>query len=143
MTDVFVICPFHPVELNFLSRPILFESGWNWNLKIGFLGQYNQKTIFQAKWRKNTDELKIYLLWFSSTVWRGQFALKFCKKHLKRKHYKIFMLFSQVFSSSSFKWALLDLRGYLCCFRLCLLGFNWFLFYNKTRAFGRRNTDRN
>ena len=85
MTDVFVICPFHPVELNFLSRPILFESGWNWNLKIGFLGQYKQKTIFQAKWRKNTDELKIYLLWFSTTVWRGQFALKFLQKTFETK----------------------------------------------------------
>ena len=37
-------------ELNFL--PILFESGWNWNLKFGFLGQYDQNTIFQTNGQK-------------------------------------------------------------------------------------------
>ena len=67
----------------FLSRPILVESGWNWNLKFGFLGQYGQKFIFQFKWMKNTDELKIYLLWFSS--------IENC---LKRKRYKIFVIFT-------------------------------------------------
>ena len=61
----------------FLSRPILFKSGWNWNLKFGFLGQHGQKTIFQIRWTKNTDEPKIYLVWFSSTVWRGHIPLKF------------------------------------------------------------------
>ena len=47
-----------PFRAKFLSRPILFESGGNWNLKFGFLRQYVQKTIFQIKWTKNTDELK-------------------------------------------------------------------------------------
>ena len=131
----------------FLSRPILFESGWNWNLKFGCLGQYGQKTIFQTKCTKNTDYLK-YLVWISSTVWKGQFGQKFFaqniwKKQKTKKRYKIFMLFSQVFSSRSFTWALLYLRAVLCCFRLSLRGFNLFLFYNKTRAFGWRNTDRN
>ena len=64
-------------QAKFLSRPILFESGWNWNLKFWFLRQYGQKAIFQTKWTKNTDDLKTYLVWFSSIVWRGQFALKF------------------------------------------------------------------
>ena len=36
----------------FLPRPILFESGLNWNLKFGFLGQYGQNTIFQTNGRK-------------------------------------------------------------------------------------------
>ena len=35
------------------------------------------------------------------------------------------------------------LRAVLCCFRLCLGGFGLFLLYNKTRAFGWRNTDKN
>ena len=61
----------------FLSRPILFKSGWNWNLKFGFLGQHGQKTIFQIRWTKNTDEPKIYLVWFSSAVWRRHIPLKF------------------------------------------------------------------
>ena len=74
----------------------MLESDWNWNLKFGILGQYGQKTIFQTKWRKNTVELKIYLVRFSSTMWRGQFALKFIAQNIWRKQrYKIFMLFSQ------------------------------------------------
>ena len=64
----------------FLPRPIFFESGWNWNLKFGFLGHSDQKTIFQTKWTKNTDKLKIYLVWFSTIVCRGQLA--FCTKYL-------------------------------------------------------------
>ena len=72
-------------QAKFLSCPILFESGWNWNLKFEFLGEYGQKTIFQTKWTRNTDKLKIYLVWFSSTVWRGQLALKFSHKILEKK----------------------------------------------------------
>ena len=104
----------------FLSRPILFKSGWNWNLKFEFFKHYGQKTIFQTKWTKNADEPKIYLVWFSSAVWRGQFPLKF-----------------------PFTWALLYLRAVLRCFRLCLRDFNLFLFYSNIRAFGWRSTDRN
>ena len=66
----------------FLPRPILLESDWNGNLKFRFLGQYSQKTIFQTKWRKNTDVLKIYLAWFSSKMWREQFSLQFFAQNI-------------------------------------------------------------
>ena len=39
-------------QAKFLPCPILFESGSNWNLKFGFLGQYRQNTIFQTNGRK-------------------------------------------------------------------------------------------
>ena len=124
-------------QAKFLSRPILFESGWNWNLKFWFLRQYDQKAIFHTKWTKNTDDLKTYLVWFSSIVWRGQFTLTFFAQKIQNIY-----VISQVFSSRSFTWAPLYLRAVLYCFRLCLRGFNSFLFYNKMRAFGWQNTDR-
>ena len=129
-------------QAKFLSRPIFFKSGWNWTLKFDFLGHYSQKTIFQTKWTKNVDELKNFLVWFSSTKRRGQLALSFLHKIFEKNSYKIFMLFSQAFSSRLFTWALLYLRAVLCCFSLRLRSF-LFLFYNKTRAFGWQNTDRN
>ena len=71
-----------------LPRPILCESDWNWNLKFGFLGQYGQNTIFQTNGRK-------IQISFSHKI--------FEKKILQN----IYMVFSQVFSSRSFTWALL------------------------------------
>ena len=88
----------------FLSRPILVEIGWNWNLKFGFLGQYGQNTIFQTKWTKNTDDLKLDFVWFSSTVWRGQFALKVFAQNVWKENLTKYLLFSQVFSSRLFIW---------------------------------------
>ena len=45
------------------------------------------------------DELKIYLVWLSSTVWRGRFALKFFAQSIwKKKHYKIFISYFHKFS---------------------------------------------
>ena len=86
MTHAFVFVPStlssSMTHAKFLSCPILFENGWNWKLKFSFLGQYGQKTIFQTTWTENTDELIIYLVWFSSTVWRGQFALKFFAQNI-------------------------------------------------------------
>ena len=49
-------------QAKFLLVQILLKSGWYWNIKFGVLGQYDQKTIFQTKWLKNTDELKTYLV---------------------------------------------------------------------------------
>ena len=49
-------------QAKFLLVQILLKSGWSWNIKFGLLGQYGQKTIFQTKWTKNTDELKTYLV---------------------------------------------------------------------------------
>ena len=116
-------------QAKFLSRPILFKSGWNWYLKFGFLGHYGQKTIFQTKWTKNVDKLKVFLVCFSRTKWRGQLALSFLHRKYEKKSSKC-LFFSQAFSSSSFAWALLYLRAVLCSFRLCLLSF-LFLFYKK------------
>ena len=82
----------------FLSRPILFESDWNWNLKYGFLGQYDQKTVFQTKWTKNTDKLKIYLVWFSSTVRTGQFALKFFAQRIWKENVAKYLCYLHKFS---------------------------------------------
>ena len=88
----------------FLSRPILFESGWNWNLKFGCLGQYGQKTIFQTKCTKNTDYLK-YLVWISSTVWKGQFGQKFFAQNIwkKTKNKKTLQNIYVIFASFQFK----------------------------------------
>ena len=64
----------------FLPRPILLESDWNGNLKFGFLGQYSQKTIFQTKWRKNTDVLKIILPDLARKCGEGNFHYSFLHK---------------------------------------------------------------
>ena len=55
---------------------------------------------------KNTGELKIYLLWFSSTLWREQFALKFSAQNIWKENITKYLLFLQVFSSRTFTWAL-------------------------------------
>ena len=78
-----------------MSFPILFQSGWNWNFKFGFLGQYGQNTNFQTKWTKNTADLKIYLAWFSSKV---QFALTFFAQNILKKHWKVFICYFYKFS---------------------------------------------
>ena len=110
-----------------LSRPILVESGWNWNLKFGFLGQYGQKTIFQNKWTKNTDEQKVHLVWFSSTVWRGHFALNFFAQNTWKENVTKYLCYFRKFSVQDhlheYLWAVLYF------FRLCLRGFNLYLFY--------------
>ena len=125
----------------FLSHQILVERSWNWNLKFGFLGSYGQKTIFQTRWTKNTEELKTYLIWLSSTVWRGQFALKFFAHNIWKENVTKYLCYFHKFSVQDHLHEYL--RVVLCCFRLYLRGFNLFLFYDKTRVFGWRNTDRN
>ena len=81
-----------------LPLPILFEGGRNWNLKLGFWGQYGQNTIFQTKWTKNTDKLKTYLVWFSSTVWRRQFALKFFAQNIWKENITKYLCYFHKFS---------------------------------------------
>ena len=116
---------------------IFCQSGWNWDLKFGILGQYGQKTIFQTKWTKNTDELKIYLVWFSSTKWRGQFALKFFAQNLWKENVTEYLCYFHKFSVPDYLHEYLWVV--LWCFRFCLRGFNLFLFCNKTWAFGWGN----
>ena len=115
MTHVFVICPFHlsnPMRrAKFLPRKILFESGWNWNFKFTFLAQYDRNTILQTKWTKNMNELKIYLVWFCSTVWKGKFGLKFFAQNIWKENITKYLLFSQIYGSISFTWVLLYLRA--------------------------------
>ena len=96
-------------QAKFLFRPVLFESDWNWNLKFGFLGQYGQKTIFQIKWTKNTT--------IARQCGEGNLHESFLGKIFERKKLQN-MLFSQVFSSRLFTWALLYLwavaLGFFC-----------------------------
>ena len=44
------------------------------------------KHYFSSKRTKNTDELKICLVWFSWTVWKGQFALKFFAQNIWKEN---------------------------------------------------------
>ena len=60
---------------------------------------------------KNTDGLKIYLVWFSSTVWRGQFALTLFaqnpwKENITKYSYVIFtsLQFKIIYMSTSVPW---------------------------------------
>ena len=128
------------------SRPILFESGWKCNLKFGFLGQYDQKNYFSNYMDEKYGRAKNLsrLTYLDSDSVEMTICTKvFRTKYLTGKHYKLFMFFSQVFSSRSFIWALLYPQVVLCFFRFCLRGFNLFLLHNKTWSFGWRNTDRN
>ena len=143
MTHVFVICPFHPVKLNETSYIfILFNSGQKWlklELEIWIFRAIRSKTIFQTKWTKNTDELKIYLVWFNSTEWREQFALKFLKVFERKTFQNIYAIFT------SFQFNIINMSAFM---DFCVVsGFVYvaliYFFFNKTRAFGWRNTDRN
>ena len=133
---VFVICPFYPVELNETSKIFIssnmFKSGWNWNLKFGFLRKYDQKTIFQTKWIKNMDKLKIYLTWFSSTVRREQFALEFFTQNIWKED--VTQNIYVIFTSFQFKIIYMNTFGQFCVVSglVCVALF----FYNKTRTFG-------
>ena len=136
MMHVFVICPFYPVELNETSKIFIssnmFKSGWNWNLKFGFLRKYDQKTIFQTKWIKNMDKLKIYLTWFSSTVWREQFALEFFTQNIWKED--VTQNIYVIFTSFQFKIIYMNTFGQFCVVSglVCVALF----FYNKTQTFG-------
>ena len=88
------------------SRPILFESGWNCNLKFGFLGQYDQKNYFSNYMDEKYGRAKnLSRLTYLDKVERTICTEVFRTKYLTGKHYKLFMLFSQVFSLRSFIWA--------------------------------------
>ena len=102
MTHVFVICPFHPVELNETSQ-IFISSNivWKWlklELEIWIFRTIWPKTVFQTKWTKNTDKLKIYLVWFSSTVRTGQFALKFFAQRIWKENVTKYLCYLHKFS---------------------------------------------
>ena len=58
------------------------------------------KTLFSNEWTKNTEELKIYLAWFSSIVRRVRFAIKFFAQNIwkKKKHNKICIWYYHKFS---------------------------------------------
>ena len=111
MTHVFVICPFHPVKLNETSYIfILFNSGQKWlklELEIWIFRAIRSKTIFQTKWTKNTDELKIYLVWFSSTVCREQFVLKFLKVFERKTFENIYAIFT------SFQFKIINMSAFM------------------------------
>ena len=73
-------------------------------MKFGFLGQYGQKTIFQTKRMKNTDQLKIDLeIDLARQCEEGNLRLSFPHKMFEKKPLQnIYLLFSQVFSSRTF-----------------------------------------
>ena len=92
MTRVFVICPFHSVELNeaslFLTSSNFVQMWLKLELEICLFREILPHIFFflQTKWTKNTDEPKIYLISFSSKLWRGQFALKFFTQNIWKEN---------------------------------------------------------
>ena len=81
---------------------------------------------------KNMDKLKIYLTWFSSTVWRGQFALEFFTQNIWKED--VTQNIYVIFTSFQFKIIYMNTFGQFCVVSglVCVALF----FYNKTRTFG-------
>ena len=82
------------------SRSILFESGWNCNLKFGFLGQYDQKNYFSnymdEKYGRAKNLSRLTYL-DSDSVWRGQFALKFFTQNIWQENITNYLCFFHKF----------------------------------------------
>ena len=83
----------------------------------------------QTKWTKNTDKLGIHLVWFSSTVWRGQFALEFFAQNIWKENVTKHLCYFHKF------WVEDDLHEHYCAFdQFCVVsGFFfawlWFIFF--------------